>query len=239
MIILPSVGRREVSILVKTSLAVITVLVLLIFAKSSLGQNDPSGRQGCALLDATKAPQFITYEKRFESNIRLRLRNNTSCAVVVETDDHYPTQLKPLSTGGATIEAVTDSRDGLRLPLHYFIHNRKRSEAPRRAYGWGDSVFRYEILPGQSITFDVPVIYFRRRADVAVPFAYVWEGRNSIATGRGGVAHRVYFLSDELRVRGKLMFSNRKRWCNIGALSSLTFPEQNFSKADSPNAVVA
>jgi len=178
--------------------------VLLVFALSFLaagptfGQNRSSNKEGCAVLDSTRAPQFITFESKLESNVRLRLRNNTSCTIIVETDDHYPTQLKRLPMGGIRIEAVLESRDGLRLPLHYLIDNRRRGEATRRAYGWGDSVFVYRILPGQSVVFDVPAIHFKRHADIAVPFGYTWEGDNSIGTGVGGVVHSVYFLFENL-----------------------------------------
>jgi hypothetical protein len=118
--------------------------------------------------------------------------------IVVETDDHHPIQLTRLQGGGGRIEAVTDSRDGMRLPVHYLVQNRRRREGLRPAYGWGDSVFVYEILPGQSIVFDVPADHFKRKRDIAVPFGYLWEGRNSIAIGAGGVAHRVYFLFADL-----------------------------------------
>jgi hypothetical protein len=67
-----------------------------------------------------------------------------------------------------------------------------------RAYGWGDSVFVYEIPASQSITFSVPLKHFKRRYNIAVPFGYSWEGNNSIGTGIGGVVHLVYFLSDDL-----------------------------------------
>lgn len=185
----------------KTALALFSLALLFTTNDSKLGQDHWSGKPGCALLDKTHAPQYITYETKVDSNVRLRFRNNTTCTIVVETDDHYPTQLKRLPTGGVRIEAVTDSRDGLRLPLHYLVQNRRRREALRRAYGWGDSVFVYEIQPGQSILFDVPVRHFKRKVDIAVPFNYVWEGRNAVAIGPGGVAHHVYFLFGDLPAR--------------------------------------
>jgi hypothetical protein len=183
----------------KTAFAVCLLTLLFSISRTNLGQDRSSGKPGCALLDNTRRPQFITYETRVDSNLRLRLRNNTTCVIVVETDDHYPIQLTRLQGGGGRIEAVTDSRDGIRLPLHYLIQNRKRREALRPAYGWGDSVFTYEILSGQSILFDVPAVHFRRKSDIAVPFAYLWEGRNAITIGPGAVAHRVYFLFEDLR----------------------------------------
>ena len=116
----------------------------------------------------------------------------------METDDTYPTQLNKRPKGGVTIESVLDSRDGQRLRLHYLIQNRRRAEGPKPAYGWGDSVFTYEIPAGQSIVFDVSANHFRQRFDIAVPFVYSWEGSNAIGMGAGGVVHRVYFLFEDL-----------------------------------------
>jgi hypothetical protein len=114
----------------------------------------------------------------------------------VETDDTYPTQLKKLPQGGATIETVFDSRDGQKLRLHYLIQ--KTGNAAKRAYGWGDSVFTYEIQGDQSIIFEVPTTHLKQRADIAVPFAYAWEGKKSLPMGVGGVVHRVYFLFEDV-----------------------------------------
>lgn len=122
------------------------------------------------------AIQFILYEGRSESSseIKFRLRNNTDCAIIVETDDVFPTRAKRLSNGGVSIEGVPDSQDGVALRLHYLIQNREPEAAPKPAYGWGDSVFTYRILAGHSVLFTVPASHFRRGFDIAVPFNYSW-----------------------------------------------------------------
>jgi hypothetical protein len=183
--------------LVKRAFVFLVFALSLTEAQPNFGQNG-SSKAGCDVLDRTRAPQLITFESKLESNVRLRLRNNTSCAIVVETDDQYPTQLKRLPSGGVRIEAVLEPREGLRLLLHYLIDARRRGEAPRPAYGWGDSVFVYEIPPGQSVIFDVPATHFKRRSNIAVPFGYAWEDKNSIGTNVGGVVHSVYFLFEDL-----------------------------------------
>lgn len=60
----------------------------------NISQDRVSSTPGCALLEATHSPHFVTYEGKSESTVHLRVRNNTTCAIVVETDDRYPTQLK-------------------------------------------------------------------------------------------------------------------------------------------------
>lgn len=175
-----------------------TVLVLILtVAAVTVAQNSSSTKDGCTVIDAGRPPQFIVYEDKSELEIHLRLRNNSSCAIVVETDDKYPTEVKKLLHGGVRIESVLESRDGLRLLLHYLIQSKPQSDW-RRAYGWGDSVFVYEIPAGQSITFAVPASHFKRRYNIAVPFGYSWEGKNSVAVGVGGVVHQVQFLFEDL-----------------------------------------
>jgi hypothetical protein len=173
------------------------LVLILAVAAVSFAQSASSAKDGCSVIDATLAAQFIAYEAKSESDIHLRLRNNTSCAIVVETDDKYPTQIKKLPQGGGRIESALEPRDGIRLSLHYLIQNKPQSDwAP--AYGWGDSVFVYEIPAGQSITFAVPASHFKRRHNIAVPFGYTWEGKNSVAIGVGGVVHRVELLFEDL-----------------------------------------
>src|SRR5262245_18658930 len=115
--------------------------VLFVVLTGAIQQS--TSRTGCSLIDKTRPPQFIFYEKKTDSEIQLRLRNNTSCAIVVETDEVYPTRLRKLPQGGVRIEHLGDSQDGVRLRIHYLIHNRKQGDQ-KRAYGWGDSVFTYE-----------------------------------------------------------------------------------------------
>ncbi len=173
-----------------------SVLTLAV-AAVSLAQNASSMKNGCSVIDTTRPAQFIVYEDKSGSDIHLRLRNNSSCAIVVETDDKYPTEIKKLPQGGVRIESVLESRDGIRLLLHYLIQNKPQGDWTR-AYGWGDSVFVYEIPAGQSITFAVPAHVFKRRYNIAVPFAYAWEGKKSVAVGVGGVVHQVQFLFEDL-----------------------------------------
>ena len=149
---------------------VLSLLLSLIVA--NLDQAGAPNKGGCAVIDGNRPPQFIVYESKSMSGINLRLRNNSSCAIVVETDDRYPTRIKRLPEGGATIESVLDPRDGQKLPLHYLIQ--KPGTDARRAYGWGDSVFTYEIPGGQSIIFEVPTSHFKQRSHIAVPFGYIW-----------------------------------------------------------------
>lgn len=180
----------------KTILLIVVFNIVLSAFSNIDAQERPTNQTGCALIDKSHPAQFISYEGASEtiSEIMLRLHNNTSCGIIVETDDRSPTRLSRLSNGRVSIETVTSSQDGARLPLHYLVQDRQRGRALEPAYGWGDSVFTYELLAGQSAVFTVPISHFRKRLDVAVPFNYAWESNRVIGMGVGGVIHRVYFL---------------------------------------------
>jgi hypothetical protein len=177
------------------------VLNMLLPATSNQVGPDSSGIQtGCVLLEKSRPAQQISYEGLSDttSQIALRLHNNTSCSIIVETDDRSATRLSKLPNGGVSIETAPGFQDGVRLPLHYLIQDRRRWRAPEPGYGWGDSVFTYELLAGQSAVFSVPLTHFRKRFDVAVPFNYEWERDRAVGMGAGGVVHRVYFLVDDV-----------------------------------------
>lgn len=173
--------------------AVAISLLLVAFTDRSFAQ------AGCSLLDKSKQAQFILYEKFSElfPEVRLRRVNNTNCSIVVETDNDAPIQVVRLSNGEMRVMAVSESKDGITVPLHYLIQNRRRWKAPESAYGWGDTVFTYDILAGQSIVFSVPLKHFEKQLDVVVPFNYSWENNRSIGAS-GGVNHHVSFLVEDL-----------------------------------------
>ena len=108
-------------------------------AGANPAQDRPSVERGCVLIDKSHAPQSILYEDRFESSstIDLRLRNNTSCPIVVETDDTLPTPIKKLPNGGMRIEPVFGSEDGVRVRLHCLLQDRQSGVATKRGYGLG------------------------------------------------------------------------------------------------------
>ena len=184
----------------KAILIAATMNVLLSAFSNIVAQERSVNQASCALIDKSRPAQFIAYESVSEatSEATLRLHNNTSCSIIVETDDRNPTRLSRLPNGGVRVEIVTSSQDGVRLPLHYLVQDRQQWRAPEPAYGWGDSVFTYEILAGHSAVFTVPISHFRKRLDVAVPFNYAWEGDRAIGMGTGGVVHRIYFLVEDV-----------------------------------------
>jgi hypothetical protein len=170
---------------------------LLLISGSVVAQDRAANKAGCALIKKDCRAQFISYEGTSKSGVRLRIHNNTNCTIVVETDDAFPTQVVRLPNGEIRLETVTVPTDGVRLSLHYLVQNRARQEVPKPAYGWGDSVYHYEIKTGASAIFSIPVALFQKQLDVVVPFNYSWEAQTFVGRGAGGVTHVVYFLFDD------------------------------------------
>ncbi|MDQ3820070.1 MAG: hypothetical protein M3362_20665 [Acidobacteriota bacterium] len=160
--------------------AMICLLLLSTFIVSP-AQTISNAQSGCSRIDQSHLAQFISYESVSDSGVRLRLHNNSTCPIIVETDDRAPLLLGNVRS----------------IALHYLVQNRQR-QTVKPAYGWGDSVFAIEILAGDSITFSVPLEHFRKRLDVAAPFIYSWEGNHVGAGFIGGVNHYVYFLVDDI-----------------------------------------
>lgn len=181
------------------SMTIVGVLVSMTGASFAQATNS-TNKASCSLIEKQRLPQYISYEgsDRDAAFVTLRLHNNTTCSILVETDDKYSTRLIKLPRDQSKTEIIDRPQDGVRLPLHYLVQDRRRSKAPEPAYGWGDSVFTYEIVAGQSIIFAVPLFHFEKHLDLAVPFNYSWEDRRSVGMGDGAVVHRVYFLADEL-----------------------------------------
>jgi hypothetical protein len=177
---------------------IVPVLLLMLCAATGHAQNISNQQSGCLLLDKTGRPQFISYEGLADSNSKvvLRLHNNTNCPIVIETGG-APRQLVKLPNGGFKFEDVTGSQDGTEVALHYLLRSR-RKQTIKPGFIWGDSVQVYTVPAGQTILFNVPLSDVRKRLDVAVPFAYAWEGNYIGAGFVGGVQHHVYFLFDDV-----------------------------------------
>jgi hypothetical protein len=181
-----------------TSKAIFLISILLSSFPNVIALKDDN-QTGCLLIDKNQLAQYISFEGVSNSalDITLRLHNNTSCSIFVETDDRNPTKLTKLPNGGIKVETVTGSQDGVRLPLHYFIQDRYRGRDVRPGYDWGDSVYTYELLAGQSAVFTIPITQVAKHLDLAVPFQYSWENKRYFGI-QGKVVHRIYFPFDDI-----------------------------------------
>jgi hypothetical protein len=155
--------------------------VIVIAVTGSISES--RAQASCAVLDKSRAALFITYDKSVGSDIWLRLHNNSTCAIIVETSDDAPRQ------AGA----------GKPIAVHYLVHELRKPARP--AYGWGDSVGTAELQGNDSLVFIVPLSQLGKNSGVAVPFVYAWESHHVGAGFVGGLQHLVYFLSGDLPSR--------------------------------------
>src|SRR6266851_518861 len=125
-----SLADRCDFMLIETRLriGITTVGMLLSIVAGNFAQSSSASEPGCALVDKNHRAQFIWYEGRSgsSSEIKLRLRNNTDCAIIIQTDDVSPTQPKRVANGGMRTATVTGPESGVRLRLHYLVQDRRR-----------------------------------------------------------------------------------------------------------------
>jgi hypothetical protein len=176
--------------------ALMLIVMLLSLNATLVGEQKPAKPPGCGLIDKKYLPLSISYDRvGTSSTVELRLLNNTDCTILVQTDDESPRR-PYLVDGRIRIETTTESEDGLKVPLHYLLKSQNPRLAPSQGYGWGDSVFTYRVLGGQSIIFSVPIVKIRKGFDVLVPFNYEWE--NVPFVPGGPVSHTVQFSASNL-----------------------------------------
>ncbi len=165
-------------------------------------------------IDKSRDALFITYERLEEPDpkregidrerVLVRLRNNSTCAVLIETMDaekflaSLPSNATIVDHAKRKIQA--DLPDGVVVPaVKFYTEDRHHSKAPVPAWG-GDMFFKFRLLGGNSMLFAIPTAYLRERLDIVMPFAYEWEqeAKAPKVIYSGDVEHRVYFHNDSL-----------------------------------------
>jgi hypothetical protein len=186
-------------------------LAVLLFSTARLvaAQEIPKGQGGCNYLDKEKPSIFISYERETTGqnpkgqNVRqvlLRLHNNSSCTIVIETDDIvgdetlFKKEVSQMPNGDTLTKYIPDPPEGALLPIFYDIQE-AGNKAWRPANYWAgrDLVFTYTVPSGRSVTFPVEAKYFKRRYLISVPFTYAWEDNRELST-LGTIIHRVSYV---------------------------------------------
>ncbi len=192
------------------SRAVAMVSCSLIFAVYASGS-----KQGCDYIDKAKPHIYISLEttglveegKKGQKLqlVMLRLHNNSTCSIVVETDDLvgssegdklFKKEMSKSANGDLITKYIPDPPEGARLPMFYDVQNGLH-DSPRPVNYWygRDLVFNYVVPAGRSVTFPIRAKFFSKRAIVSVPFNYQWEDSPDLRT-MGTITHRVVFSYD-------------------------------------------
>ena len=188
-------------------------VILLTPTQDVIGQVIPQDQNGCAYLEKKKPSIFISYERETTGQnskgqdvrqVLLRLHNNSSCTIVIETDDMccdetlFKKEISQLPNGNILTKYIPNPPEGALLLIFYDLQETK-NKAWRPANYWEgrDLVFRYTIPPGRSVIFRVEEKYFRKRFLISVPFNYAWEENAELSTF-GTITHRVAYAYDLL-----------------------------------------
>jgi len=184
------------------------VLIVLIATQNYFGQDSSQNQTGCTYLAKEKPSVFISYAgERTEQNekgqnvrqILLRLHNNSSCKIIVETNSEttgdeslYKKEVTPQADGVTIIiKYIPTPPKDFEIPVSYDIQESK-NKAWKAANYWEDRhlVFGYPIFSGYSAIFPVNEKHFRKRFSISVPFTYDWEHSSEL------VSHRVFYFYD-------------------------------------------
>jgi hypothetical protein len=181
-----------------------STLGLLMLPQKTRGQEISRGKAGCSIITQGRSPVFIEYERTDKDgkNVWLHLYNNTSCAIIVETDDcpgSSPELFKAKeiknSYGTGTHYVLDSPTEGAtcRVAYNYRDTKNKRAPEPANYSASRDYITVTTIEPGRSVRFSLDADYLRKGFDISVPFSYEWD--NDALVGVGPAEHQVFFYN--------------------------------------------
>ncbi len=173
----------------------------------------PVSKDGCRYVEDDKPSLFIsyvregvvkTYKGTSVRKVFLRLHNNSTCDIHVETPDNtgdetlfkYGTETLP---NGRTITGLLQHPQKKDFDLEIF-YDVKESEAkgwkPANYWDDRDLVFKYSIPSGYTAVFPVDERFFRRKQRISILFGYDWEDDSDQLRTFGTITHRVTYVYD-------------------------------------------
>ena len=190
---------------------ILYVLVIVFSLQICWGQETSQNQDGCESLAKEKPSVFISYEREMtEKNEKgqnvqktlLRLHNNLSCEIAVETNDTmndetlYRKEVTQQPNGDTFTKYIQNPPKDFELPIFYDI-KKSKGKPWKPANYWEDRhlVFEYSIPSGYSAVFQVEGKYFQKRLSISVPFKYSWEDTDELRTF-GTISHRVSYVYD-------------------------------------------
>jgi hypothetical protein len=180
----------------------LAVILALLFAAALTSQAQ------CNRIDRKTPDFFVTYErvvtetkapegKGYRTQALLRLQNNTNCTIILPSNDEGPSpQLRKLLHRDQTLKRTDALTDGQQLALVYNLNN-ERGANGTILVSYGCLVYERSLAAGESVLFSVPIIHFKKGADVAVQFKYASEDQHVSLLG-GDFGHYVFFRNDSL-----------------------------------------
>lgn len=177
-------------------------LLLIVFSPDAFAR--------CSLINNSRDALFITYERsalvrvkgenKPQDGVILRLRNNSTCAVIITTasaDKFY----KPLPANPTALQRVEreidDLPDGALVPDVQYRYQTSRETG--MTFG-GDSFFGLKLLGSRSILFEVPLKHFdiTFAGKIVLEFDYAREQENRAKVNYPNVETFVNYWAGEL-----------------------------------------
>ena len=159
---------------------------------------------GCKKIDSEQPSIYIAFEREEKSANRkkagqtfLRLVNNTSCGIHVETDDNnysdtrlYRSESRKRENGGIVTTYTQLPVDRLAKTVFYETAKAKSDWSAANFDENRDLVIYFTIFPGLSTIFPVATEHTRKPFRVSVSFSYQWEGASE------NTSHRVFYYPE-------------------------------------------
>lgn len=178
-------------------------LLLIVFVQSDFAQ--------CSLIDNSQGALFITYERtapvktdgedKLKEGVIFRLRNNSTCAVIITTgsaDKFY----KPLPANPTVLQRIKREID-YDLPEEALVPDIQYRFQTLKESGMsvgGDMFFGFRLLGKRSMLFEVPFKHLDLRfaSKIVLPFQYAWEQENRAKVIYSGTENFVTYWSATL-----------------------------------------
>ncbi len=187
----------------------VTRFFVLVLGLSQFLSAQTTPENGCKYLDSKKPALYISYQgqravkdEKGKTTLAtlLRLHNNSSCSISVETTDTSHNEVlnkreeSRRPNGDLITRFIPNPPKDFELEIFYDV---KESEGkawkPGNYWQYRDISFSYPIPSGHSAAFPVQEKFFQKKWSVSVPFNYKWEaGPNSLYT----ISHRVFYFRE-------------------------------------------
>ena len=170
---------------------------IIAFTSPSFAQRD-SRKSGCAYIKRDRPSIYISFDRQVMvkqkghdvREIFLRLHNNSTCSISVETYPDETPNKKTVSRrpNGDPVTGPT--------PIFYDFKESKGEEWGPANYRRFRAVFNpYRIPAGHSAAFEVADELFRKELPISVPFEYSWEDNVDLGIWKT-ISHRVSYDYD-------------------------------------------
>jgi len=173
---------------------------------------DNSSTNNCSLIDNSRDSLLIEFERleekqndegKKEKNIILRLRNNSTCPIIIKSsDDDYflsPLPSKPTYKDLLNRTFRTQLTDGEFIPeLEFYTRYEFTDELVITSDNSDDTLVVLTLEGGKSVLFAVPFENFKKKLPVIVSFNFDWETKRGKSYYGGGTHHLVWFSYGKL-----------------------------------------